>query len=415
MLDGAPARPGAPLAGARRHRQPACARRPRAARRRPPATCRPGSSPPTTAPVEPERALVGRGRRGHARRGGRGGRVEPADGAAAARHARPHARLLRGRPGHRRDAGARRSRRRASRWSTGRLGSGRAGMSGAGPALARTARRELPRMSIREDSSAPTISISYERALMFTGIVTDIGRDRAVEHAGDAPPPADRSVLRSGDDRARRLDRLRRAVPDGRGVRRRATTGCLVRGRCRSRDAGPHHCRRMAGRARASTWSARSRSATNSAAISSPATWTASPPSSPARRSPPATSPGAPTARFDIRAPHAAGPLHRREGLGLPRRHVADRQHGRGRRLLGARSSRTPLRSPPGASAQAGDALNLEVDLMARYAARLAEARPQGREPTVSSGSEKPGGTAGRLCRTSRGFPSAMRIAIHLL
>ena len=77
-------------------------------------------------------------------------------------------------------------------------------------------------------------------------------------------------------------------------------------------------------------------------------------------------------ARFTLRVPQSARALHRAEGLGRARRRLADRERGRRRHLLGADHPAHARRHDLGAL-QAGDPLNLEVDLMARYAARLIE------------------------------------------
>ena len=77
-------------------------------------------------------------------------------------------------------------------------------------------------------------------------------------------------------------------------------------------------------------------------------------------------------ARFEL-ADHArAGALHRAEGLGDAGRRVADGEYGRRRRLFGADHSAHAQRHDAWRLA-AGSEVNIEVDLMARYAARLSE------------------------------------------
>ena len=74
---------------------------------------------------------------------------------------------------------------------------------------------------------------------------------------------------------------------------------------------------------------------------------------------------------FDPRARRARA-LHRGEGLGFARRHIFDGQRRRWRRLLHSPDSAYAAGHDMGRR-RAGDAVNLEVDLMARYAARLSE------------------------------------------
>ena len=133
---------------------------------------------------------------------------------------------------------------------------------------------------------------------MFTGIVTDVGEVRSVTPRADN---LHRITIATRYPRAGwsswRLDRLLGRVPD-RGRHRRGGRPHLVRGRCRRRNARAHDRRHDGGTARASISSARSRSATNSAAISSPAMSTDSPPCSTREDM-------TDMARFTLRAPHA--------------------------------------------------------------------------------------------------------------
>ena len=72
-------------------------------------------------------------------------------------------------------------------------------------------------------------------------------------------------------------------------------------------------------------------------------------------------------------APRIARPLHRRKGLGLPRRHSLTVNTVEGD-VFSVLIIPHTLAVTTWGERQAGDKLNLEVDLMARYAARLAEA-----------------------------------------
>ena len=208
-----------------------------------------------------------------------------------------------------------------------------------GRAVAAPPRPGLPRTVAR----ARTRPASGGRA-MFTGIVTDVGTVERLEDRGDL-----RARIRCGyaaeRHRARRLDRLRRHLPDRRrprpGRRRR-----LVRRRPLGRDRGAHQRpprpHRLGRRAAASTSSARSGSATSSAATSSRATSTASPRCI-ERRARGRQRP------LPLPRPRRARPLHRAEGLGRAERHLADRQRGRGRELRRQPDPAHPRRSPPGA------------------------------------------------------------------
>ena len=70
---------------------------------------------------------------------------------------------------------------------------------------------------------------------MFTGIITDIG-EVLVGRPPRRPDGPDRHRLRPGDDRHRRLDRLRRGLPDG-GRDRRPRRGTGSRSRSRPRPS----------------------------------------------------------------------------------------------------------------------------------------------------------------------------------
>ena len=100
-----------------------------------------------------------------------------------------------------------------------------------------------PRFRVRASESLgkDTLTI-YERVVMFTGIVTDIGEIVSLDADGAGPvaPPAHRLPLRPDHHRRRRLDRLQRRLPDRGGLRRRRRQD-LVRRRCRRRDARHDH------------------------------------------------------------------------------------------------------------------------------------------------------------------------------
>ena len=164
----------------------------------------------------------------------------------------------------------------------------------------------------------------------------------------------------SADERrARRLGRGRRRLPDRRLPRRRS-----ARVRRRRRDARPHDARHSLRRAIASTSSRRSARASRSAATSSRATSTASASVRGASAEP----------RLD-RRPARGAPLLRREGLDRGRRRLAhDRRPRRGRlrgrsRAAHARTRRRSGRASPGV------AVNLEVDVLAKYVERLTMGR----------------------------------------
>ena len=79
-------------------------------------------------------------------------------------------------------------------------------------------------------------------------------------------------------------------------------------------------------------------------------------------------------ARLTLRAPAPLARFIASEGLGRARRRIADGQRRRGRHILGP-DHPAHARGHDVRRAAAGDPLNLEVDLMARYAARLMETR----------------------------------------
>ena len=85
---------------------------------------------------------------------------------------------------------------------------------------------------------------------MFTGIVTDVGEIVSAEGTqGTLMRLRIHLVLRSGDDHARRLHRLRGAMPDG-GRVRPARQRVLVRGRCSRKKRSPAPLSANGGRAR---------------------------------------------------------------------------------------------------------------------------------------------------------------------
>ena len=79
-------------------------------------------------------------------------------------------------------------------------------------------------------------------------------------------------------------------------------------------------------------------------------------------------------ARFELSTHAGAGALHRHQGLDHARRRLADGQYGEGRDLFGADHPAYAEVTTIGGW-KAGDEVNIEVDLMARYAARLTEMR----------------------------------------
>ena len=210
---------------------------------------------------------------------------------------------------------------------------------------------------------------SLSARAMFTGIVTDVGTVRSAEQRGDLRL-RDRHRLRPRHRRSRRLDRLFGRLPDRRRQGRR-----LVRGRRFGRDDLARPPPIIGAKAQGSTSSARFASATSLAAISSPAMsmpsarWSAS--------APKAIRPGSASAsRGDL------GADDRRQGLDHARRRVADRQRSsrRGRRnapISRSTSSRTRRSTRPWASSSAGQQLNVEVDVLARYIDRMLAARAQ--------------------------------------
>ena len=67
--------------------------------------------------------------------------------------------------------------------------------------------------------------------------------------------------------------------------------------------------------------------------------------------------------------------LHRAQGLGRARRRLAHGQCGGGRHVFGADHPAHAAGDDASARCRQGDDVNLEVDMMARYAARLMETR----------------------------------------
>ncbi len=215
------------LAGARRPRQPAA----HAAELR--RLVRTAREVPTwivatrDAPAERGAPPGGSGRRGDPRRRRRDG---PASTLRAALRdsspARHHARFLRGRPGSRRRARRGRSRRRGDS-RDGRFRAWSAGHPGAAAAARDRRSKKTSSPSGAKMAGADRFDFLREASLMFTGIVTDVGEVVAGRRpSGRAEAAAHPLRLRSRDDHARRLDRLRRAVPDGRRRRPRDRGGC---------------------------------------------------------------------------------------------------------------------------------------------------------------------------------------------
>jgi len=77
-------------------------------------------------------------------------------------------------------------------------------------------------------------------------------------------------------------------------------------------------------------------------------------------------------AQFTFRSPPQLSRFHCNEGVGRARRDIADRQRGCGRHLHGADHS-AYAQGHDARPARCRDAVNLEIDLMARYVARLME------------------------------------------
>ncbi len=75
----------------------------------------------------------------------------------------------------------------------------------------------------------------------------------------------------------------------------------------------------------------------------------------------------------DPARPRGVGPVHRAQGLGGAERHLADGQRGDGVRVRVNLIPHTRAVTTWGTVA-VGDAVNLEIDTLARYVARLAEA-----------------------------------------
>jgi riboflavin synthase len=73
-----------------------------------------------------------------------------------------------------------------------------------------------------------------------------------------------------------------------------------------------------------------------------------------------------------FRAPEGPGPVHRAERLGGAERHLADGERGRGRDF-GINFIPHTREVTTWGEVAVGDAVNLEVDTMARYVARLRE------------------------------------------
>ena len=198
---------------------------------------------------------------------------------------------------------------------------------------------------------------------MFTGIVTDVGEITAVTPGGQAGDR--RFVVRTKHDMA--------PIPIGASI---ACSGCcltvvekgagLVRRRGLGRDARQDPSRRLASRASGSTSNGRSSSATSWAAISSTAMSTAS-------GEIVSMTPEGGSVRFVFEAPADLAPLHRRQGLDRGRRHLADGQRGRRTIASASTSFRTPQAVTTLGQPSPGQRVNLEIDMLARYVARLLE------------------------------------------
>ena len=209
---------------------------------------------------------------------------------------------------------------------------------------------------------------------MFTGIVTDVGRDCSGRR--DPREPLKRlrirCILRPRRHRARRLDRLRRPLPDG-GRRRPREGGCWF-----DVDAAAETLERTTvGDWQAGTQVNLERSLKIgdelgghivTGHVDGLATIVAR------RRSRRGDDPWGPTARFDIKAPPALAQFIAEkgsvclDGTSLTVNSVDDD-------MFSVLIIPHTLTVTTWGERQAGDKLNLEVDLMARYAARLADAR----------------------------------------
>ena len=163
-----------------------------------------------------------------------------------------------------------------------------------------------------------------EGGLMFTGIVTDVGRIAAVTPAAQGRQAAHRDRLRSRRHRHRRVDRDVRRLPDRRRAARNGLQPALVRGRGLGRGAAPDHRVSLArGHARQSRARAEGRRRTRRPHRFRPCR----------RQGDDRCAPG----RGRCRALHArgaarTGEIHRAERLRRARRHVAHRQRRRRRR-----------------------------------------------------------------------------------
>ena len=201
---------------------------------------------------------------------------------------------------------------------------------------------------------------------MFTGIITDVGRIESVEARGDLRVRIacgyDMSTVDLGASIA--CSGVCLTVVD-KGER-------LVRGRRLGRDAEPHRARAV-GRGRPAQPRARAEGrATSSAAISSPAMSTASARSSPSSRT-----------AIRRASPSRPGPSSR--PMSPPRARS---------RSTASRSPSTTSRPQPGGAVRfgdqhhphtaaqtsfdgmaAGDSVNIEIDIIARYLGRMLDAR----------------------------------------
>ena len=194
---------------------------------------------------------------------------------------------------------------------------------------------------------------------MFTGIITDVGQVRAVDarRRHGASPSRHRSTstrLAIGASIACAGVCLT-VIEKGRGLVRRPGLG---------RDAGAHHARRLARRHARSISSARSRAATSWAGISSSGHVDAV--AEIVERRPEGDS-----LRFVFEVPPGYETRARVQGLGRARRRLADRQRGRGPPLRRQHHPASRRRRPRFGTAAVGDRVNLEIDVIARYVARI--------------------------------------------
>ena len=199
---------------------------------------------------------------------------------------------------------------------------------------------------------------------MFTGIVTALGTVRAINPLGDgrdmrldrSPPP--------GPTPRRSRSAPRSPVPAAASPRSRSVpTGSPPTPR-------PRPCARprsaAGGSAAGSTSNARCAWATNWAATWSPAMSTASAKCVSARRR-------HGSIRFVFRVPRRPGALHRGQGQRRGGRRIVDGQRGYGRHFRREHHPAHRRGHQLRRACSPGDAVNIEIDMLARYVARLAE------------------------------------------